>query len=472
MEDEEIKFPFDVENFQKAVNKMEQSMSTIGSKMVSFGKTMKDSVSAGIMNATAKIGLLVKGFKSIMNNIPEIGKGFKLASEIMSREFFYPIRQLILPYLQKMLDWVRDHRTLFAKWGTAVADNLKIVINVVKTLWQSLKDVVEILTNSLQKGLGTSFKTLEEFMRVLQVKIAFMTLFIGDAIKALVEKIQPTFSYIIETGAKVLGFFGDLLSSWMKLNDHGHSLWTVLDKIYVIFDKIIRFIGNAIAGFFEGLLEPLKHIMTPLQHIVDCFDRLLDALGLNDSSGVRGAFKSIGSILGGGLLTAFYALATVLDTIVSAVMTIGQLAGAIKDIFTANWDSLKGRGSEIADLWKQYGERQKHQWADEWYKDLFEKGDELNTQKQTSGGGAGRSFEVNDALITKRGEVINLNPADNVYAFKGIPNMGSNISAPVTVTINVTATEGNAQTIGQQIGTGLSKSFVDRLKEQQMLGGW
>ena len=174
MEDE-VKFPFDVKGFQKAVDQMSKSISSMETKLNKFGGTMQKSVSKGIMSATAKIGLLVKGFKSVMKNMPEIGQAFKIAGDIMSKEFFFPIRQQIMPYLQKMLDWVRDHRTLFAKWGQAVADVLKIVIDVGKTLWNTLKDVVEILTNSLQKGLGTSFKSLDEFISVLQVKIAFVT---------------------------------------------------------------------------------------------------------------------------------------------------------------------------------------------------------------------------------------------------------------------------------------------------------
>ena len=73
MEDE-AKFPFDVKGFQKAVNQMSESISSMETKLNKFGGTMQKSVSKGIMFATAKIGLLVKGFKSMMKNMPEIGQ--------------------------------------------------------------------------------------------------------------------------------------------------------------------------------------------------------------------------------------------------------------------------------------------------------------------------------------------------------------------------------------------------------------
>lgn len=450
MEDE-AKFPFDVKGFQKAVNQMSESISTMETKLNKFGSTMQKSVSKGIMFATAKIGLLIKGFKSMMKNMPEIGQAFKIAGDIINKEFFFPIRQQIMPYLQKMLDWVRDHRALFAKWGQAVADVLKTVIDVGKTLWNTLKDVTEILTNSLQRGLGTSFKSLDEFVSVLQVKIAFVTLLIGDAVKAMVEKIAPTFEYIIEKGSEILRFFASLASSWLTLNGNGDSLITVLDKVYQVFDKIIHVVGDSLAGFFEGLMPPLKNLMTPLDNITDSFLKLLNIFGEDSNSGLKSVFKWLGNFVGNTLVIAFEELAWAIDTIVTGIQTLAQSGKLLVDVFSGDWSKLGEDWEDMKDIFKGYGKRTS-----------------ATGQRQVNA--FKDMFSIDDGIVTKDGKVIQLNPEDNVYAFKGTPMGG--ITAPMNMVFNVTVTEGNAQAVGQQLGYSIHKSFVDRLKEQQMVRGW
>lgn len=450
MEDE-VKFPFDVKNFQKAVDQMSKSISSMGAKLNKFGGTMQKSVSKGIMSATAKIGLLVKGFKSMMKNMPEIGQAFKIAGDIISKEFFFPIRQQIMPYLQKMLDWTRDHRALFAKWGQAVADVLKIIIDVGKTLWNTLKDVVKILTDSLQKGLGTSFKSLDEFISVLQVKVAFMTLLIGDVIKEMFNKISPTFEFVVEKGSEILNFFTSLASSWLSLNDNGDSLVTVLDKVYQIFDKIVHTVGDSLAGFFEGLISPLKNLMTPLDNIIDSFLRLLDIFGEDNSSGLRSVFKWLGNFAGNTLIIAFEELAWAIDTVVTGIQTLAQSGKLLIDVFSGNWSKLGEDWESLKGIFGDYNKRTS-----------------VTGQRQI--GAFNGMFSINDGIVTKDGKVVRLNPEDNVYAFKGTPMGG--VTAPMNMVFNVTVTEGNAQVVGQQLGYSIHKSFVDRLKEQQMAGGW
>ena len=492
MEDE-AKFPFDVKGFQKAVDQMSKSVSFMETKLNKFGNTMQKSVSKGIMFATAKIGLLVKGFKSVMKNMPEIGQAFKIAGDIINKEFFFPIRQQIMPYLQKMLDWTRDHRALFAKWGQVVADVLKTVIDVGKTLWNTLKDVVEILTNSLQKGLGTSFKSLDEFISVLQVKIAFVTLLIGDVIKKMVEKISPTFEYIIEKGSEILRFFASLASSWLTLNGNGDSLVTVLDKVYQVFDKIIHAVGDSLVGFFEGLIPPLKNLMTPLDNIANSFLRLLNIFGEDSNSGLRAVFKWLGNFTGNALVIAFEELAWAIDTVVVGIQTLAQSGKLLKDLFSGNWSKLGEDWKATKDIFGNYGKRTT-----------------ATGQRQVNA--FKDMFSIDDGIITKKGQIIKLNPDDNIYAFKNansikqilsdnipknnfgnhnteqtfnninnitnetprleIPVLRQSLSAPMNMVFNVTVTEGNAQAVGQQLGYSIHKSFVDRLKEQQMVRGW
>lgn len=465
----QVEFPFNIEDFNKMVEKMGDSLNTISKKVDGFGKTMEKSVVKGLTKATAMMGLFVKGFKSVMKNMPEIGQAFKMASDIMAKEFFFPIRQQIMPYLQKMLDWTRDHRTLFAKWGQSVAQIVKTVIDVGKQLWDVFKNVTTLLTESLQKGIGTSFKSIDEFINVLSVKIAVITMYLGDLVESLFGKISPTFEYIVEKGAEILKFFSDLVGSWLTLNKDGASLGTVLDKIYDIFDKIVHIIGDSLSSFFEGLIQPLKNIMSPLDSICDSFKRLLDIFG-DDNSGIKSAFSWLGNFVGNQLLAGFEGLAIAIDTIVLGIQTLAQSGNLLKDLFTGDWSALSNDWKVMGSIFTEYGSRTASHAVNAW-----------DAMKGSVG--------IDDGIVTKDGKVIQLNPSDNIYAFKGavsyshsnennkeshlnLANNKTSFSAPMTVTINITASEGDAQVIGQQIGVSLHQSFSDRVKEQMMAGGY
>lgn len=396
MEDE-VKFPFDVKGFQKAVDQMSKSVSSMEKKLNNFGGTMQKSVSKGIMSATAKIGLLVKGFKTVMKNMPEIGQAFKIAGDIVSKEFFFPIRQQLMPYLQKMLDWVRDHRTLFAKWGQIVTSVIKTVVTVAKNLWNVLKDVSKMLTDSIQKGLGTNFRSINEFMDLLSVKLSVVVLMIGDTLGKLVTKI-----------------------------------------------------GEFTVSFTDGFLPPLEKLSDSIDSITESFQRLLKVFG-GDDDGIKGAFNWLGNLAGNQLIVAFESIAISVDTVVAQIQTLAQSGRLLKDLFTGDWGALENDWNAVKDIWKEWGSRTATTGKRIW-----------QAEKASIG--------IDDGIVTKDGQVIKLNPEDNIYAFKGVPMGG--ITAPMNMVFNVTVTEGNAQAVGQQLGYSIHKSFVDRLKEQQMAGGW
>ena len=265
------------------------------------------------------------------------------------------------------------------------------------------------------------------------------------------NKISPTFEYVVEKGSEILNFFTSLASSWLSLNGNGDSLVTVLDKVYQIFDKIVHTIGDSLAGFLEGLIPPLKNLMTPLDNIVDSFLRLLNVFGEDNSSGLRSVFKWLGNFAGNTLMIAFEELAWAIDTIVTGIQTLAQSGKLLTDVFSGNWSKLGEDWESMKGIFGDYGKRTS-----------------ATGQRQIDAFKG--MFSIDDGVVTKDGKVIQLNPQDNIYAFKGTPMGG--ITAPMNMVFNVTVTEGNAQAVGQQLGYSIHKSFVDRLKEQQMVRGW
>ena len=355
---EEIMFPFDIDLFTKKSKQMENAIVGVASRMDNLGKTISSSVSKGVINATAKIKIFTMALQSISKNLPEVGKTFSMASEIISKEFFFPIRQTLMPYLQKIMDWVRDNRAMFAKWGNAVASVLRVAINIAKQFFDTIKSIASILVDSLQKTLGTTFKSLDEFLNVLSVKLSFAMLFIKDAIIKLFETIKPTFEYILSKGGEILGFFGELVSDWMSINSYGDSLATVFEKAYQVWDKIVRVIGDALSSFFKGLKQPLADLMTPLDEIFDAFSRLLDIFG-DDNSGVKGAFEWLGNFVGNALMLALDQFAWSLQSVVTLILTLVKGIQLLGDLITGDWDSLSKRADDIGDIWEVWWEKTK-----------------------------------------------------------------------------------------------------------------
>lgn len=449
MEDE-ARFPFDIKNFQKAVNDMSKSVSTIQQKMEGFGKTMTQSVSKAIMGATAKIGLLVKSFKSIMGNMPEIGQAFKIAGSIVSREFFFPIRQKLMPYLQKMLDWVRDHRTLFAKWGQAVADTLNVVIVVAKSLWSVFKDLTTMLTDTLQRALGTSFKTLDEFVAVLQVKVAFAMLLIGEAIKQLADTVSPVFETVISKGAEILKFFTDLLGAWIGINKEGHSLGTIFKDLVGIFDKLMNFALDNLLAIFEGLKPALEGLMTPLGQFVKGLSSIVDKITSLDASPFIKFFVGLGNGILDGISATMSGVGALLDEAAGNKGAVDAYVKAMEEQGKGN----SGDGLMFGAVAPEKDGRSGIQKIRDNFKESF------------SFGG-----KIDDGIVTKDGKVIQLNPDDNVYAFKGEPR-GGDVSVEMSMVFNVQATEGNAQAVGVQLGQSIHDTFAERLKKQMMIRGY
>lgn len=162
-------------------------------------------------------------------------------------------------------------------------------------------------------------------------------------------------------------------------------------------------------------------------------------------------FKWLGNFTGNALVIAFEELAWAIDTVVVGIQTLAQSGKLLTDLFSGNWSKLGEDWKATKDIFKGYGERTS-----------------ATGQRQVNA--FKDMFSIDDGIVTKDGKVIQLNPEDNIHAFKGTPMGG--ITAPMNMVFNVTVTEGNAQAVGQQLGYSIHKSFVDRLKEQQMVRGW
>ena len=150
---DENAFIFDTQNFENGIKKISSEMMNLpktANKVANgisnaFGKTVKNvkglsgktgnikekitglkkssqsmasTFIGGLKSMAIRAGLVALAFKSIqgiLNSMPEIGKTFGIAKDIFMKNLLWPLRKFILPYLQRLLDWVRTHRLMFVK---------------------------------------------------------------------------------------------------------------------------------------------------------------------------------------------------------------------------------------------------------------------------------------------------------------------------------------------------------------------
>jgi len=132
--------------FLKGLGEISKKLeSLVGTTEKSTQKISKGvSISAmSFLKINAALSFAKMGISKLMSNIPEIGQTFKIAGDVITRNFLWPLRQQLMPYLQKFLNWVRDHRAMFVRWGAVLVNVFQVVVQGVKSAINILKPFYE-----------------------------------------------------------------------------------------------------------------------------------------------------------------------------------------------------------------------------------------------------------------------------------------------------------------------------------------
>lgn len=450
MADESLGFTFDTASFERGFAKIQKGMQGIqnGAKSVAKG------VSRGIKSAAMKIGSLfvaLKGVKGLLNTMPEIGKAFGIAKDVFLKNLLFPLRQEIMPLLQKMLDWVRDNRTTFVRWGRVVANVFKSIVTGAKAVIKIGKALFLGLGKLIGRIFGESVNSFEEFMNVLSFKFAVVVTFISGLIGKITDIFGGLSVYIepiIENILSIAGRIGELLSNLFSPNKEGNSFLTVIKTLAETFAVVFEFVTGIVDSFLTGFIPAVKELATPLQGIVDKIKEIFE----NIFAGERGEklkafFETLGHLFGTVLVEAFKAIETIIGWMEPIIYgLIDALLGITEFIFP----SIKEKREE------REGMREvRAAFTPEEAKALLNQIDDGKTSVSPELENALRVIAVEDALITKDGQVIKFAPDDNIMAFKGNPPTGGGGVILNIDSINLNVTEGDAKASGQNFIEGM-----------------
>lgn len=308
MPDSDISLTFDTKPFVNAMNTISSKLSQMTSGLTSgfsqLNNFAKDTVNT-LTKRVFSLGLSFFSIKKAMSAIPEIGKTFELAGDVISRNLFAPLRQELIPILQSVLNWVRDNRAMFVKWGGYIANVFRAVMSILKGVWGVLKEVWKGFKQVFEAIFGTPVKQ------------------IGEMFNMLIFKAYAVFTFIIE-----------------------------------IIKKVVRTVVSIVVEIAKGFFSAFGNIITYIQPVITAFENLAKAIGLGgaNSSGLKTLFRIIGGVLGTTVAVTLHTIYTLLGGIVQIITSVIYGFRMLAAVFKRDWKEVKRLGVEGIQGWKSYAQ--------------------------------------------------------------------------------------------------------------------
>ena len=260
-----------------------------------FGKTMGRAAGFAFAKFNLIFGAIKKVISTVGKQFPEIGQTMAFAGKVISKNLLWPLRQELLPMLNKFLKWVTANREQFVKWG-------RVIANIFKMFIAGIQNII--------KPFQMAFAKIRQWM-----KDTFKMDNIADGFNILLHKIVAIFSVIQGVITNVFG--------WL--------------------------LENVIEPFFSGFMKGVSNLKDSLGALFSSFGKLgaeIDKL-FGKSNALKTVFGTLGSTLAASLTTGVEALKYVIDRISDAVFMVGNFIDFAKEWkasdFTTAFGNFKTR---------------------------------------------------------------------------------------------------------------------------------
>ena len=288
---EDVTLTFDPTAFQKGLDAINNGLDTMNKNFGNFSKegtkkVQKVGLSAmNLVKSLAPIGVAFLGIRKAIRQIPELGRTFSIAADIMTKQLLWPLRRELLPLLQKFLDWVRDNRSMFLRWGNAIANVFKIIKSIISGVWDFIKKFWETLSGHLETIFGRTINSVSEMVNLILFKIAVVVEFIramfsplaeffGNVMGTIVKSVKTFVSSFVE-GLGDLGPELEMIVGWLK--DLATWLFRAFKNTNLLtgaFKALGGLIGTVVGTVIRGLVEVIDSLVTNLQKIPLAIDML------------------------------------------------------------------------------------------------------------------------------------------------------------------------------------------------------
>ena len=311
---DDVVLTFDTRPFENGIKKVGQGFTNLEGKVHGVARATSSGFEKAINGMIGKVAVFAAGFLSIrkaLTFLPEVGRTFQLAGDIFMRNLLWPLRKLLIPMLQKILDWTRDHRKLFVQWGVHIANAFRVVMNIVKMLIELGKTFVQSFINRFEAIFGKVTRSFTDIANIIMFKITAICQFLLILLKPVFDTLGKMFA---DTAAVSV-------------------------------------------AFFKGVMEGVGDIIPVFEDLIGSLGRLYSIFSLTngEANKLMQISVSIGKSIGGTLRIALETLAQAVDTVALGIQSIG-FAAKMAEGWIRGWDmkKLKAEGKAI---FGGYGER-------------------------------------------------------------------------------------------------------------------
>ena len=388
-----------------------------------IGGKIAPALTTGLKLITPYVYQLADGFTWLL------GKVFTKKNLDMMSGFFNSIGKIGSDLVSKGVDLFNGGKDLFSQMFKGFSIDTEGWTNVFKELSKGFLDGMSSLWDTLKPNLIAIGQSLVDVWKTIEPDLM-------DFIKWFQKDILPT---IIEIGGTFINIWGKTIK---KIADDFKWFWSFMKPI-------LKPLGNAIKGFAQvmsgiwkeldelGIDKLLADLISPISKLQTVFEAVeglkewWDNFKLNANNIweiIENSFIDIWEKVKTSFSKIFLSIDMGIDSFISGLMGLGIGGKTIGDVFGYSGPKYKAENG--------------------WWKIKDEKGDYQYLGKN---GGVSQYPEkrVNDAIITKTGQVVKTDPQDYIFAMKQPQKLVSSAAGGGIYTININANVRNDNDIRQ-----------------------
>ena len=392
--------------------------------LIRFTTILKD-VSQNIGGKIAPV--LTTGLKLITPYIYKLADGFTwLLGKVFTKKnldmmssFFNSIGKIGSDLVSKGIDLFNGGKDLFSQMFKGFSIDTEGWTNVLKELSKGFLDGISNLWNTLKPNLIVIGQSLVDIWKTIEPDLI-------DFIKWFQKDILPT---VMTIGGTFINIMGKTIK---KIIDDFKWFWNAIKPILKPLGNGIKVFGQFMSDIWKkldelGIDKLLADLISPISKLKAVFEAVeglkewWDNFKLNANNIweiIKNSFIDIWEKMKISFSKIFLSIDMGLDSFISGLMELGIGGKTIGDIFGYSGPKYKAE--------------------DGWWKIKDEKGD---YQYLGLNGGVSQYPEkrVNDAIITKTGQVVKTDPQDYIFAMKQPQKLASSGAGGGTYNININA---------------------------------
>lgn len=419
---DDLEFGFDTSFFDKGINKVMSGFSA----MENTASKVAKGVNRGLSRVIRRIGVLAAGFLSVrkaLQNMPEVGQAFGIAKDVFIRNLLFPLRKEIFPLLQRMLDWVRDSRTRFVRWGVTIANIFRSITAGARNIIRTIRNMSENLANFASRIFGDRVRDIEEITNLIIFK----------------------FATIIQFATLMFDKLGGFISSIFASTEAQRFF----DSFIGFLDKVLEFGVGTFQSFFSGITAGLSGSDVAIDKLADAFIRLFNAFGRNGFEGWNKFVEDLGIFTGELIVASIDAFARALDGLVSAL---------------ENLDAFRNKDQSFWQNFMDFRERRGPFFDPENLERALQPPEDITPNI------FGRTRNVNDAILRPDGTIVETHPDDTLVALKDLGSSlsglnGSRVEQTTNVSIDFTGMQINVQNGGIEEGQAFAEGLIEQIRD-------